>query len=130
MRTLLAAVALLLLVAPGCGDDTTTSNDLAVTHDLSVPADMLQILCKNAFSCGSACFTKPDQIACATGCAAGLNTISQAKYLGLVQCVLGHCSEDGGDITLECGVAQISSSDAGTGPCFAAYTACNADTGK
>jgi hypothetical protein len=87
-------------------------------------------LCKNAFACGSACFTKADQTACATGCAAGLNSVSQGKYLALVQCVLGHCSEDGGDITLECGVAQISSSDAGTGPCFAAYTACNADTGK
>jgi hypothetical protein len=127
MRTLLAAVALLLLVAPGCGDD---NND--TSKDMSMPAvpDMTQYICKNAFSCGALCFAKADQVACATACGAGLNAVSGPKYLAFVQCVFGVCSVDGADITQACAVGAISTTDMGKGPCVDLLTACNADTGK
>src|SRR5262245_61629961 len=81
MRTLLGAVALFLLVAPGCGDDTTSGPDLAAVADLSVGADMTKYVCGNAFQCGSNCFNRADQQACALGCAAPLNSVSKPKFL-------------------------------------------------
>jgi hypothetical protein len=133
MRTLLAAVALLLLVAPGCGDDNTSgSTDMAV-KDLSMGGgnvDMSKYLCQNAFACGSLCLAKPDQVACATACGAGLNTVSGPKFLGLVQCLFAHCSVDGSDITQMCAVGTITTTDMGKGPCVDALAACQGDTGK
>jgi hypothetical protein len=99
--------------------------------DLSMsPPDMTKYLCQNAFSCGALCFAKSDQVACATACGAGLNAVSGPKFLALVQCVFGHCSVDGADITQTCAVGTISTTDMGKGPCVDALTACQGDTGK
>src|SRR6266511_4005757 len=91
MRTLLAAVALLLLVAPGCGDDTTSTPDLSVPKDMTVVHDL-----KTYFT-GTA-----DQMTCAAACAAGLSPASGLKFKALVDCIFAACSVDGGDVTIEC----------------------------
>jgi hypothetical protein len=127
MRTLLAAVALLLLVAPGCGDDTTSTPDLSVPKDMTVVHDMRTYLCGAALSCGTACFTGTgDQLTCAQSCAAGLNSVSSAKFQALVGCIFAACSVDGGDVTIECAAPKIMQG----GACFAQAGACQGDTGK
>jgi hypothetical protein len=101
-----------------------------MSKDLSVPTDMSKYLCPNAFACGGLCFAKSDQVACATACAGGLNTVSRPKFLALVNCVFSHCSEDGGDVTQACALGTISVTDAGPGACLSVLQTCQADTGK
>jgi hypothetical protein len=88
----------MLLVAPGCGDDTTTAADMAMTPaDLSMAAagDMSKYqTCAQILACAQGCGQNQT---CALGCATNAVQAAQLKFLALGQCVLGVCGPgDGG----------------------------------
>src|SRR5690242_5071256 len=95
MRTLLALTTVLLLVAPGCGDDTSNNPDLAAP-DLSVAGDMSKKTCGSILVCVNGCLNNADPITCAKGCAQGLDATEAAKFGALFGCVSALCVNDGG----------------------------------
>ncbi|MDB4966829.1 MAG: hypothetical protein JWN44_2518 [Myxococcales bacterium] len=138
MRILLSLAALLLLVAPGCGNDatTTTPPDLAMTPaDLSAASgDMAKFqTCAQILTCAAACGQNQT---CALGCATNAAAAAQGRFITFGQCILGHCGPgDAGihactgatDNTPGCqncigstGAAAASMGSA----CHAEYTAC------
>jgi hypothetical protein len=130
MRTSwLVLSALLLLVAPGCGDDTTTPNkDQGVTVvDMAMAAtgDMAHATCAKALACGQTCASKPaDQVLqCAAACEAPLkgNATSDGLFLLLLQCLEQHCIPDGGLPDASC------IGTAGNGACTTQAVNCGKD---
>jgi hypothetical protein len=110
MKSVLGLVVAMMLVAPGCGDDTTS----ATTNDMSVTvADMVTVTpkpdmvatkattCAQAYNCVvPACFTgagASDPIGCATTCASALTGAEQAKWNTLLTCVEGAAAVPNGD---------------------------------
>jgi hypothetical protein len=98
MRNLIALAALVLLVAPGCGDDTTmaTGADMAAGADLAAPGgDMAKLSCAGVVSCVVAC---QGNATCAAQCEASVSTSGQTAFLGLAACLYsGVCGTgDGG----------------------------------
>jgi hypothetical protein len=134
MRTLLPAVALLLLVAPGCGDDTSSGNDMVVQVDMSVGADMQKYVCSSAFFCGSTKCLLTDPVAaanCVLMCAQPLDSTSAAKFGKLVGCVQQVCAPDGGPVDQSCalGAIQVMTATKPKGPCYDIYQMCTMDMG-
>jgi hypothetical protein len=127
MRTLLAALSLVMLVGAGvgCGDDstTTTGADMAVGLDMTAAAhDMSQLNCGQILSCSRTCTT----LACAQQCIAEGKTTSQQIAGGLLQCAGAACAGgDGGvDTTCATNVVLAAVSGGGSGPCKAEGQAC------
>lgn len=131
MRTLLAVAALVLLVAPGCGDDTTkpANGDMAVTLDMATAGgggDMTKLNCAQLLACAQACTSQ----ACVVTCGANATTDAQTKAVALSACVYGACGPlDGGtnactspaDTSAGCRACQ---GGAIQGACMAKYAAC------
>ena len=96
MRNLLTVVSLLLLAAPGCGDDTTTmtSTDMAIGADMSAsPHDMATLSCAQVLSCTSACTT----LTCYAGCITSGSTAAQGRFNAFSGCLFAACGTgDGG----------------------------------
>lgn len=98
MRTLLAVVALGLVAAPGCGDDTSkTQTDMAMTViDMTVPADMAKLTCAQILGCAFQC---AGDITCAGNCVAKGSPTAQMKFGAFGGCILGVCQMDAGACT-------------------------------
>ncbi len=124
MRSLLAFAALVLLVAPGCGDDTSTppANDLAMSIDMTMPGDMMQLNCLQILMCSSNCTTQ----ACVNACIAEGKTASKTKAGALLLCAEGACMVDGGVDTM-CVATTAGNGLTGNGPCAMQGTACAQD---
>jgi hypothetical protein len=137
MRTiLLAFTALILVVAPGCGNDSTTpAADLAMTPaDMAVAIDMAKFqTCSAALSCVVGCSTN---VACATACQANTSATANQYLLPFELCLFATCGPgDGGmnkcmmagDMSAMClqcvGNAFVGASNAG-GACHSEYAAC------
>ncbi len=128
MRSLLAFAALVLLVAPGCGDDTSAPpSDLSTIVDMSIGADMQQLTCKQALACSQACTT----LACAATCLAEANPTAKQNLGKLASCLVGVCGPvDGGsgmctspaDNSAACQGCEANA--VATGPCMTAYATC------
>lgn len=96
MRTFLAAAAVLLLIAPGCGDDTTQATDMAMSADLAAPGgDMAKIAtCQAVLNCIVGC---QGNAQCSLACQANASTTAQQYFVPLGICLYGTCSTvDGG----------------------------------
>lgn len=95
MRSLLAVAALALIVAPGCGDDTSNAVDMTAVADMSMPVDMAQITtCAGALQCVANCGMNT---ACQTDCLNRTSTQAGATLLALNDCLIMQCTmTDGG----------------------------------
>jgi hypothetical protein len=136
MRTLLSLAALVLLVAPGCGDDNNNTPDMTMAPaDMAAPTgDMSKYqTCAQILSCAAACGQNQT---CALGCATNAVSTAQTKFLVLGQCVLAACGPgDGGmhactgatDTSTGCatciGTVGAQASQVGK-PCYAEFADC------
>jgi hypothetical protein len=134
MKSVLGLVVAMMLVAPGCGDDTTstTSNfDLSATPDLTAPTagkDMtppLATTCGGALACTSqSCFQSADPQTCAENCASALKGDQSTEFMALFTCVVTNSvvpADGGGFVFNPGGVVKTISPG---GPCFQDYEAC------
>lgn len=97
MRSLLAVAALVLLVAPGCGDDTTTTPDMAMSvPDMSVGADMAKNqTCAAIIGCIANCGANAS---CQGGCIQNSSTAAQGYFGTFFGCLVETCGPgDGGN---------------------------------
>jgi hypothetical protein len=97
MRTLLAFAALILVVVPGCGDDTTSNlvTDMAAaTMDLATSgADMAKRTCGQVAVCANNCTTP----SCITACVASGSTDAMTRFGVFSACLAVACGPgDGG----------------------------------
>ena len=108
MKSVLGLVVAMMLVAPGCGDDTTspTSNfDLSATPDLTAPTtgkDMTVLpatTCAAALGCVSQnCLTLGSEAAdeaCGQTCAASLKGAQMTEFDALFECVVTNAVSPG-----------------------------------
>ncbi len=108
MKSVLGLVVAMMLVAPGCGDDTTstTSNfDLSATPDLTAPVagkDMTPVkatTCAGALGCVSqGCLTLGSEAAdaaCGQECASALTGAEAAEFNALFECVVTNAVSPG-----------------------------------
>jgi hypothetical protein len=132
MRTSwLVLSALLLLAAPGCGDDTTEGADMAVSNidmAMTMPGDMNKATCAGQINCGTACILSPKPgvslMDCANACAAPLTGAAQQAFGALVTCIFSTCGTDGGTIDKACAGAAISKGPP-AGACYSDVTTCS-----
>jgi hypothetical protein len=126
----------MLLVAPGCGNDSKTpAADLAMTPaDMAVAVDMAKFqTCSAALSCVVGCSTN---VTCATACQANTSATANQYLLPFELCLFATCGPgDGGsgkcptpgDMTPAClqcvGGVFLNASTAGN-PCHSEYSAC------
>lgn len=138
MKSVLGLVVTMMLVAPGCGDDTTTAagGDMSVTVvDMTTPTpkpDMTVVkatTCAGAYACVvPGCFTgagASDPVGCATACSSALMGTELAKWGALFQCVEQASAVPNGDggFTINIGAAAKSITPP-NGVCVSAADTC------
>jgi hypothetical protein len=105
MRTLLAFATAVLLFAPGCGDDTTSSPDMAMSikdMTMTAPGDMSPLSCAGILACATGCLQNTNPVTCTAACNAAGSTSGKQYFGQLEACILGVCAPDGGAPTPSC----------------------------
>jgi hypothetical protein len=95
MRSLVATTALLMLLAPACGDDTTATQDMTMpaVEDMSVPTDLRKLSCGEILTCETTCMDNACRAACVANASSGAQTLIGA----VAACLIGVCGPlDGG----------------------------------
>ena len=117
MRTLFAVAALVLLVAPGCGDDTTMqSTDMAMSLDMTAPTgDMAKIAtCQGIISCIAGCSGNAQ---CSLNCQVNASASAEQYFQPFAVCLYGNCSTaDGG--TGDCPLPPTTNPSQACGQCL------------
>jgi hypothetical protein len=134
MKSALGLVVAMMLVAPGCGDDTTStaSPDLSVTTPADMtatPKDMTVVkatTCGGALLCVTGC-TGPsiaDPLSCATACGSALAGDQKTEFTNLFTCVVENAQSpaDGGGTYFD--ITKLTSTIGSKGPCFTQYENC------
>lgn len=117
MKTWLALTALLLVVAPGCGDDTT----MAVGPDMSAVSSDMTKTCASVLACAIGCLSQTNPVQCAGACELGTSTTVMGYFNPLFGCIANACLTDGGTSgLLACAQQQIGSG----GACETKYNIC------
>jgi hypothetical protein len=115
-----------VLVAGGCGDDTTMPPPV---QDMAVAFDLHKLNCGQLLSCGMPCTT----VECVTACVMNATPTAVQLATAFSTCVYGQCGVvDGGsgactspyDPSPACRVCQF---NALSGPCKPEYDACQAN---
>jgi len=141
MKSVLGLVVTMMLVAPGCGDDTTstTGADLSVT----TPADMTVVVgkdmtpakpatCSQAVACVQGCLapSQTNPLGCATACGSSLPTDQKNEFTALFTCVVMHSQSpaDGGGTFFDASKV-VSTITPPNGACLQQYGICTGAIG-
>jgi hypothetical protein len=93
LKSLCGALTLgaLLVAAPGCGDDSGTSTDMAVAKDMAAGGgDMAKRTCAMIISCVNMC-SGAGLAACVTACATSGTATGMTKFNALQACAQPAC---------------------------------------
>lgn len=137
MKSVLGLVVAMMLVAPGCGDDTTstTGSDMSVGLDMTTMVTAKDMTMLPATTCAAAlgctqsnCLTLGSEMAdeaCAENCAKALTGDQASEFTALFTCVVTYArsASDGGSTVFD-PTKVIGTITPPAGQCVMPYEAC------